>query len=126
MIELSMAAVLAGFGAMFYFSHRREMQLSHVQWVISATRLMRDNLELSGRKPEAEIAADLADELSSGCGAIVHKMAFEPSRKQIIANAAMKASGDDHLNRIGVVPGALNYLPTKNALYWLGSKMSFK
>ena len=126
MIELSIAVILLGLGTMFYLSQRRETNLSHIQWVISATQLRRDYLEEIKQISEADKLTQLANALSSGFGAVSLKIDIGSIAKQAAERAIMAASGDEHLNTIGVTRGALNYLPTKNAMYWLGRKMSAK
>ena len=123
MIETSSLMLLFSFAAIFYLSNRKETYLANVQWVICATRLMRDNLEQSGQISKAEHAGDIASALSSGCGAISLGINIGAQLRESAKKASMRASHDEYLNSIGVTSGALNYLPTKNALYWLGRKM---
>ena len=121
-----MAVILLGFSVFWFLSHQRQSRLSLIEWVVGASRQTQDQLERLGRKAEAETFARIADALSSGCGLIAHKVPLDSSTKREIERATMKASGDDYLNRIGVIEGAANHLPTKNALYWLGAKVGTK
>ena len=119
-----MAMILLGLAAFYHLSNQRVARLSHLQWVVDATRKSRDHLETLGRIDEANRISELADTLSSGCGHIALKMSMSPELRASCRQAAMVACNDGHLNRIGVSPGALNHLPTKNALYWLAKKAS--
>jgi hypothetical protein len=124
MIEGSTAFVLIVFGYLFYRSADQEAKFSHIHWVVLGIRSRRDLLEGVGKHEEAKGLGLLANELSSAAGRLSLKVASSPDASLRASKAIMLVNGDDFLSKLGLLPGSAAFLPTKNALRWLASKVS--
>jgi hypothetical protein len=122
MFEASTVVALIAFAAWYFWNQRQEEHFRQIDWVVDAARLHRNLLEERGADLEAERLSERAMSLSVGVAVLRQKLPRHGSSNHEIAMAAKELSGDDWLGRFGVSPYSANYMPSKNALYWIAGK----
>jgi hypothetical protein len=126
MIEVSTAVVIIVALGWFILQQRHQTRVAHATWVADATYLYRNALEWVGRESEAEEATELADALILGLGIVVHKLPRSDISGKKIERAALKASGEQWLSKLGVGSHSTNHQSARGALFWLAGKFSDK
>lgn len=124
MIETSTVVIIGAFAAWFIWNQTTEKHQAQIANLINGLRLYSDVLEQRDQKDKAQLAADLADQLSRGSGVVFHKIKISMEHAAEIEKAIITVTNHDWLIPLGMSEYSGEVQRTRSSLYWLAKQVA--